>query len=204
MSRILTLKERTEKIANINSNISVVPDDVLPDILIIINNAMNRKQKDNDDNLTRFDMIQSIEKNIKYCKDRDINEIENIIFNKEESTENKMLRITLEIVNKVLEVNDKPKISDLCDFKLTRDEFLRDEVIKIFDDNKKYIYDNGFDKKKCKAYQSKIVHKHVSVFRGMLKQIDYVLVYKTKFKTSNYVKTPYTMYYISKTNNEDK
>lgn len=195
----MSAKKRTEKITNINDNLANVPDDYLPEVLKIINKAIKRKIKDSE-NVTRYDMMQFIEKNLRYCNDDDIENIEVIILKNEiaETRDEKFTRITLEIVNKLLKAIDKPKINDLCDFKLSRDNFLCDAVIKVFDDNKTYIFENEFDKKKCKAYQSKIVHKHVSIFRGMLKQANYILISKTKFKTCNYVKTPYTMYYINK------
>jgi hypothetical protein len=198
MSGILTNKERAKKLDNINTNISIVSDDELPDILSIINKAMNKKIKDKCD-LTRFEIIQLIEKNIKYCNDRDINQIEAIIFREEETEEEILERVALEVTNKFLKVLGKPKIDTLCDFVLTRDEFMKDDVAKVIEDDMKYIFENGFDKKKCKGYKSKVIHKHASIFRGMLKQLNYALIHKTKFKTKNYVKTPYTMYYISKT-----
>ena len=195
MSGILSNKERANKLANINTNISIVPDDDLPDILSIINKAMNKTIKDKS-TLTRFEIIQSIEKNIKYCNDRDINQIEAIIFREEETEEEILKRVALEIVNKCLKVLGKPKIDTLCDFALTRDDFISDEVAKVFEDDMDYIFENGYDKKKCKVYKNDIIHKHTSIFRGMLKQINHALIHKTKFKTKNYVKTPYTMYYI--------
>ena len=191
------LKKRTEKITNIVDNLTNVPDDHLPEILKIVNNAI--KNKENRDEDTRYDMIQFIEKNLRYCVDDDINRIEDTILKKEvESKDEKFTRIILEIINKSLKAINKPKINDICDFKMTRDDFLSDGVVKVFNDNKKYIFENEFNKKKCKAYQSKIVYKHVSIFRGMLKQANYTMISKTKFKTNNYVKTPYTMYYINK------
>lgn len=196
------LKKRTEKITNIVDNLTNVPDDHLPEILKIVIKAT--KNKENRDEETRYDMIQFIEKNLRYCIDDDINRIEDTILKKDvESKDEKFTRIILDIINKSLRAIDKPKIHDICDFKMTRDDFLSDGVVKVFNDNKKYIFENEFDKKKCKAYQSKIVYKHVSIFRGMLKQANYIMISKTKFKTNNYVKTPYTMYYINKMQDDE-
>jgi hypothetical protein len=82
---------------------------------------------------------------------------------------------------------------------MTRDEILSDVCKDLINENKNYIFENGFSKNRCKVYQTKIINKHFSLFKGMVNQVKgYVLKSKTKVKTHNYERTPYIDYYIDK------
>lgn len=203
MSSVLTIKKRKDRINDINDNLTVIPDNILDDVFKIVSNAVNIKKRTKDGAETiRFYKIQFIENNLRYVTDEDIIEIADLIINTEyeESQQGKMERVALEIVNKLLEVKEKPQIDNLCDFKMSRDEILSDECRDVINENKQYIFESGFSKSECKVYQTKIINKHFSLFKGMINQVKgYVLCSKTKIKTQNYERTPYTGYYIDKT-----
>ncbi|VBB17543.1 hypothetical protein YASMINEVIRUS_5 [Yasminevirus sp. GU-2018] len=196
----LTIKERAGKISTIKENISNIPDDILSDVYKIVCDTINKKKKAKDVP-SRFEQVQCVENNLRYVDDEHITEIENLIVAKEheETQQETMKRVALEIANKLLEAKEKPQINNLCDFKITRDEFLSDECKNVIDENKEYIFKNGFSKGECKVGQSGTKYKHLSLFKGMIGQIEgHSLQSKLRFKTCNYERESFTEYYIIK------
>ncbi len=117
--------------------------------------------------------------------------------NKEETNDEKMNRIMLEIINKILVLMNKKEINELCQFvDINRDELIKDEYADIIDKHKKYIFDNGYDKYICQVYQKKVANKHISILKGMLKQIGYELFSKNHKKMIKGIYHTYTLYSI--------
>ena len=199
MDAVLTIADRSNKINIITESLINIPDPILPDILKLVLASIKKKKKDIED-LSRFEKLQLIEKNLKYCDDPNIILIEHYITNKEleETKIEKLNRVMLEISNKLLEANGKPKIHEIKDFKMTRDQMLSDESKGVINENKNYIFEEGgFSKIVCKVGQTHTTHKHFSLFKGMVNQIEgYSLQSKLKFKTKNHERTSYTEYYV--------
>jgi len=201
MASVLTIKERTEKINIINDNLGNVPDDILTHVYKNVNNEINQKKKvKNEPKTSRFEKIQYVENNLRYVADEDIIEIESLINEDYEETQQKKLeRVALKIINKLLEAKEKPKINNLCDFTMTRDEILSDECCDVINNNKQYIFENGFSKTDCKVNQSGTKYKHFSLFKGMIGQIEgHLLQSKLRFKSRNYEREAFTEYHIVK------
>ena len=119
------------------------------------------------------------------------------LLQKKESQHDKMKRVMLEIVNKILIKMNRDAIHDLCDFvDVQRDELIKDEYAEIIDNCKEYIFLNGFDKHRCQLHQAKVTYVHISIFKGMLKQIGYSLFSKNHKKMVNKVCESYTTYSI--------
>lgn len=198
MPTMITIKDRTKKITNIKENLVNIPDDILTDVYKIINDAINKKKKEKDP-VNRFEKVQYIKLNLEYVDNEGVAEIEDVMTHKEhEETESeKMLRVILEIANKLLETIKKPQIDNVCDFRMSRDDILSDECKNVINENKKYIFESGFNKSDCKIGQSGTKNKHFSLFKGMVGQIEgHSLQSKLKFKTHNYERESFTEYHI--------
>lgn len=116
---------------------------------------------------------------------------------KKETKEDKKKRVMLEIINKILVLMDKDEINDLNNFiDIRRDVLLDEKYAKLMDENKEYIFKNGFDKHQCQIYQTKVKNMHISMLKGMLKQIGYTLYSKNHKKMIKGVFDSHTTYSI--------
>lgn len=164
--------------------------------------------KDNDDHSEdlsddQIDNICSIIENITDNSGDHVSEKHKKIFDKTknvgETREEKMMRVMLEIINKILEAMNKEQINNLCDFiDIRRDELSNEKYDKIVKDNCDYIFKNGFNKHECKYYQTNIKNQHLSILKGMLKQLGYGFSSKSHKKTINRMNESYTTYAIVK------
>jgi hypothetical protein len=193
-------QERLNKIKLIKDNLVNLPDDNLSEIYDKLFNMMNNKiKKGITDRITK---TYYIDDNLKYMDDEHVIIFENIIINclfHEENCQDKMKRVVLEITNKLLTSMEKTLILDLCDFNnINRNELLSDQCKKIINDNKTYIFSNGFSKHECNVYQTKLKNPHISIFKGMLKQVGYELCYENKTKMTKGIRKRYTIYFIKK------
>ena len=125
-----------------------------------------------------------IKKELINLSDKDIENIYLIVKNKlndpangnVESEEEKMKRVMLEIINKILNLMNKDQVNDICEFvDVRRNELLKIEYSELINENKDYIFSNGFNKHECQMYQPKIKHSHISILKGMLKQLGHTL-----------------------------
>lgn len=158
---------------------------------------------DTKENNTRQKKILCVINNLHFVDDDDLNKFNQLIQSSlnvvvdVESKEGKMKRVALEIINKILDLNNMKHINDLCDFVDIRRDILVDEkCAELLNENKKYIFDNGFNKQECKNYQTNLKHSQLSLLKGMLKQIGYNLCSKNHKKMVNYVSQNFTSYTI--------
>jgi hypothetical protein len=150
----------------------------------------------------RIDKIKYIENSIKYIKKNDLNEIKLMVEKSLiyiESIEEKKHRIVLEILNKMLDVMGKNKIKDLIEFiDIKRERIIDNDIKKIIQDNIEYIFNNGFNKSECMLYQKHLKNQHLSILKGIIKEIGYELISKNKTKHIDKKKTMITEYSIQK------
>jgi hypothetical protein len=121
-----------------------------------------------------------------YVDQPTLNGLQDIIYdsiNREEPEEEIKYKITLEIINKILVANKLKKIKKLDDFvNVKRDIILKESTIKVINNNKDYIFDNGFSKVGCRIYYKNIKTPHFTILKGMLKEIGYEITSKPSRK----------------------
>ena len=190
---------RKNMIKYIKDNITEVSD---TDITSIYGIIINEMKTDTTENINRFNKIVFIEKNLQYMEILQLKDIEKIIIKSltyEESQEEKMQKIVLEIVNKILIEMGKKEINNLCDFVDVRRDIMMDTKYKnIFESNSDYIFKNGFSKMECGVYQKIIKNPQISILKGMLKKIGYELCSKHRSSKTNNERETYTVYHIQK------
>lgn len=192
---------RKDMISYIEDNIGNASDKDITELYNKMSEIVTTKITDNV--LNRVNQTIYIESNLKYMNTDNLYYIKNVIVNSlssEESKDDKMKKITLEIINKLLiEMKRKP-IIDLCDFTdVYRDEIIKDKYKNIIDENLEYILENGFTKQACMLRQKKVTkHYHLSVLKGMLKSIGYVLQPKIKNKSVDNERKILTFYSVEK------
>lgn len=178
-------------------NLIDITDDQIKEICDKISDILQKKCGD----MNRPQMITYIEKNIRNVDDANLTDLKNTIagfMNYEEPINDKKKRIALEITNNLLLAMNKKKIENLIDFiDIRRDDLLSNNCKKVIDDNRDYIFENGFSKEECMVYQKKLRNPHLSVFKGILKQVGYELTSKNKSKRSNGVRDMFVMYYVN-------
>jgi hypothetical protein len=109
--------------------------------------------------------------------------------------------IVLDILNDLLQVMGKDKITNLEDFKnIRREELVKKECEKLIQNNESYIFTH-FEKSKLGYYTRNSVKSYIlTILKNMIKEIDnYKFVsmnHKNKKKSD---KTNYTTYSIKKT-----
>ena len=191
---------RKKKLQYIKDNIDFLQDKYIDSIYEkICINIPNKLKND----LKRVDKMKHIEPNLKYLED-DMMEIVNQIIKKnliyEETDEEKKKRVVLDLINKILSVIGHTEIHDLEDFiDIRRDDILSDKVKNIIDENKDYIFEtNGFNKAECMVYQKNLKNPHFSVIKGILNEIGFEMIAKSKADYINKKKIPYRDYYIKK------
>lgn len=174
---------RKGKLLQIINNLHFVDEDNFTEIyqIVIQKVELQRNEKNNkNDKLPDEDEKKVIKKMIK-----------------RESKNVKMKRVMLEIINKILVLMGENEIDDLCEFvNVRRDVLIDDKYAKLINDNKDYIFENGFNKYQCQIYQTKVKTIHISILRGMLKQIGYELYSKNHKRTINGVFESHTTYSI--------
>jgi len=157
---------------------------------------------DQEEHCSRQKKMLIIFSNLQYVDERNLlkiyKDVKNIL-NPTETKEEKMKRIALDIINKILILMGLNKVDDLCNFiNIRRDELLDEKYAKLLDDNKEYIFNNGFSKYECQFYQKKVRNIHISMLKGMLKQIGYTLCSKNHKKMVKGEFLTHTTYSIQK------
>jgi len=191
---------RKTKIKYIKDNIVDVDDD---DVTTLYEKAISvapRKLK--NENQERIEKVKYIENNLRYIDDLNLDYLKDRIEKSliyEETDEDRKKRIVLEIINRISVAIGKKQIKDLCDFvNIRRNMILSDDVKTIVNDNREYIFKNGFNKAECMVYQKNLRNPHYSIIKGMLKQIGYDIVSKNTSKYVNKVREMFTVYSIIK------
>ncbi len=194
------MSERKKTSEIIIKNISNFSDEQINTIYNIFQNYI--------DNLEDYDTRQKkmlfIKNNLQYVNEENLKKFYQIIkeminTSETETKYDKMYLVTLEIINKILIQMKKEQIDDLCYFiEIRRDELLKDDYAKIIYDNKEYIFKSGFNKHECKIYQTNVKNLHMSILKGMLKQVGYNLCSKNYKKMINKDLITYTTYTIKK------
>ena len=132
--------------------------------------------------MDRGKKIIYIDDNMGYVDQPTLNEIKDIIFdsiNREESDKEKKYRIVLEIINKILIANKLKQIKTLEEFvNINREVILTEETIKVMDNNKDYIFENGFSKAKCRIFYKNIKTPHFTLLKGIIKEVGYEITSK--------------------------
>ena len=189
---------RKNKRIYIVENIIDINEKQLTKLYEIISDLMHTEK----DVLDRQHMLSYVENNLKYVEGNDLIVIKDMVAGfvaNEESDEDKMKRVTLEIINKILRAIGKKEINELEEFvDIPREDILSDSCKNVMDDNKDYIFENGFNKTECMLYQTKIKVKHLSILKAMLKKIGYKLHSIHSGRRINGKKKPYTTYTITK------
>ncbi len=180
---------RPKKIVQISDNLGLISDSNLVKICKIVVDMMELENKeiDKDDlvvNKIKSGLVDKIKKNEK-------NEIK-------ETKDEKMRRVMLEIINKILVLMDKDEIKDLQDVNFDRDILREDRFVKLLDDNKEYIFSNEFNKHQCQIYQTRVKNSHISMLKGMLKQVGYTLFSKNQKKMTKGVYESHTIYFVKR------
>jgi len=177
---------RKPVIKYIKDNIS---DTLDPDIDLVFDKVVRSMPKNTKfDNIdrSRADKISYINENMGYVDQLTLNKLQDIIYdsiNREEPEEEIKYKITLEIVNKILVANKLKKIKKLDDFvNIKRVIILTEKTIKVINDNKDYIFQNGFSKVGCRIYYKHIKTPHFTILKGMLKEVGYEIVSKPSRK----------------------
>jgi hypothetical protein len=194
---------RKKSVKYILDNMIDIEDDVIDvlydKIIEYVPNKLVKKTK-----LKRLEKVLYINSNLMFIESVNIDKLKDIIYdslNHIETENEKKTRITLEIVNKILEANDMKQINKLIEFiRVKRDVIISEETNKIIDDNKEYIFNNGFSKVGCKVYHTYIKTPQFSILKGMLKEIGYEMKSKTSSKYVDKVREMYMVYTICKTN----
>jgi hypothetical protein len=179
------------------------------------NNDNNSDDNSNDDNdgcnnkqTNRLSQMVFIENNLRYMNRDNLEYVKTIVTESItyiENKEEKMKRVMLEILNKILIAMEKEEIPNICDFKnIYRDELIKDKYKKIIDDNLTYIINNEFSKNTCMVYhQKKIKNYHLSIIKGMLKSINFKLSSKKIIRYINKEKHTYIVYYVDQNTEEN-
>jgi hypothetical protein len=160
--------------------------------------------EDGYDNMKRPKKTKYIQQNIKMLDDDTIKLYRKIINDaiSVENTKNIMNDVALKIINQLLKKMNRDEIIDFVEFKnIRRDELLNKNCKDVINENLKYIFDNGFDKKKCGYYglnSQTLKNSHLSIIKGMLKEIGYKLASKTLCRSINGEKIFYCSYKIKK------
>jgi hypothetical protein len=190
---------RKNKRIYISTNLKDMTDKQLNNICELIGDITEEKI-DKLSNRRKF--VKYIEDNLKNMDDGDITKIKDVVATYmivEETDEDKMKRVTLEIINKMLRVLKEKEIENLENFPtIRRDDILCDECKNVMEENYDYIFKNGFNKTECMVYQKKVKNVHFSILRAMLKKIGYHLRPLHKSTRNNGEKIQYTAYDIVK------
>ena len=186
----------------IKNNIINIDEDDIDNIYNKINLIIPNKVKKKGI-LIRADKILYIESMLRLVEIDILKEIKENIedkINYVETEEDKKTRITLEIINKILFANNIKQIKKFTDFiSIKRDIMLTDKSINIVNENKEYIFKNGFNKTGCKIYHTYIKSPHLSIIKGMLKEIGYEIKSRVKSKQIDKVSEKFMVYTIIKT-----
>ena len=196
MNDILSVQERKIKNKNIIDNLPNIPDKFLDEIyskfIFIVRHA---KSKHNTD---RIIQIKYIEDHMKYLDDSNLFMIDQMVddcMKQKETEEQKLKRLGLEIINKILIILKKPEISKLSNFKnISRDELLVDECVQFIKDNRKYFSECGFT---LASNFTILKTPQISQLKCILKTINCELKAKSRSKVINNKRIVDTVYYIN-------
>jgi hypothetical protein len=205
---IMNTLSRKQKYKFIKDNI----DDLADDQIIQTYDIVNQIVENSDNCETRYKQMLLIGNNLKFVDEINLDKIYSMMNNfinlqeKEilvdknidnDTGNQKMNQILLDILNKILQAMGKEQIYDICDFAdIRRDELLDEKYEKIINDYKSQIFECGFNKHECKIYQINVKNHHLSILKGMLKQLGYSLCSKNYKKMRNKTLESYTSYTI--------
>jgi transposase len=191
---------RKDKLQYIKDNIDNMDDENLESLYIKITNILPKKYKKQYP--LRIDKMLFIESHIRFIDDINLDNLKQFIidsFKSAESEESMKYRIILEIINKILAAINHDKIKCLTDFAgIRRELILSDDIRDLFNDNKYYIFKNGFNKDNYRSIQSNRKYQHFAILKKMIKELGYDIVSKIKCKFVNKQKTVFTVYNIIK------
>jgi hypothetical protein len=201
-------KIRKDLVNYVKENLVNANGTAISKIYTKINDILNREENNDSDlassnsnDISRYKQITTIENNLKYTNEEELEDINKILNNSaiKESQEDKMIRVALEVVNNILVEMNKNKIQDLCEFvDVQREELTKDKYKQIINDNLEYIFSNGFTRSECMVYQKTIKYPHLSIMKGVLNSIGYELCSKRTNRTINDIKIEDTFYCIKK------
>ena len=190
---------RKNMIDYIKNNIRVMGD---AEIEKIYNLAHDTLKTQNDENMTRRDKIIYVENNLEFIDEHGISDIKKLIIVAlicNETQGEKMNRIGLEIINKILVSIEKPEITDVSNFSKISRKSLKSELCKnIINENMNYIFENGFNKVEFAPYLKSLKSPQIAFLRAMLKQIGYEMQGKNRTVYSGDTKHTETFYFLQK------
>jgi hypothetical protein len=175
---------RRNKIKYIKDNIIDIEDDI---VIKLYENTVKYVPNKTKKKSCRIDMMKYIESNIGYIETEKLNELIDIIesaISAEDTDDAIKSRVVLEILNKILVRINHKRIKNITDFvNIRRDLLLTDDIKILIENNKDYIYKNGFNKDNYKSIQSNIKYRHFSILKRMVKEIGYDIkaINKTKY-----------------------
>ena len=178
---------RARRVDYIKANLINMSDDVISKIFNVtetiiddVTSEFDRKH-DNDKQLARYHKTMFILINLKHMSRKDLEDVERIVIENapcEETEENRMHRIALEIMNKIMVVMEREPVDDLCKIDdIDEDELNLIEYKDIIDEYQKYIFD-GFPKVNFTADEVTNKYQHMTVIREMLNAVGYDLCSK--------------------------
>jgi len=184
---------RARRVDYIKANLINMSDDVISKIFNVtetiiddVTSEFDRKH-DNDKQLARYHKTMFILINLKHMSRKDLEDVERIVIENapcEETEENRMHRIALEIMNKIMVVMEREPVDDLCKIDdIDEDELNLIEYKDIIDEYQKYIFD-GFPKVNFMADEVTNKYQHMTVIREMLNAVGYDLCSKNVGKTT--------------------
>jgi len=195
---------RKNLIEYIKNNIRVISDS---DIDKIYEKVCDRSDPEFGKNKTRRNKIIFIENNLDFAEEKNLIEVKKIMKVSlicDESQEDKMKRVTLELFNKILVEMEKPEIDDLCDFvKIPRKTLIGETYKNIVNENMKYVFENGFIKTEFAPYLKSLKSPHIAFLRDMLKKIGYDMPGKNRTVYTGEKKRTETFYSIKTHNIEN-
>lgn len=191
---------RSTKLKYIRGNIGDVDDN---NINLLFDKVIETMPQKNKKSVNRRDKLLYIENNLRYVDGPNLECVWEIIanaLNYEESIEDKRIRITLNILNKILKAINRRSIDNLCDFcNVRRDHLIGDITKNIINDNQQIIFEEVFTKKECiTTQQSKLSYPHFSLLKGMLNVMGYEFIPTKKSKFANGKRDIFTIYSIQK------
>lgn len=191
---------RNNAINYVKNILSELDDNVINDVYekmcisfdIDIQNDLKRRQKS-----------EYIKNNITDLDQDDLTKIHKIVsglaqMNKREEN---MYTIMLEILNDILDTfeNDIGRINSITDFvNINKNNLVSENAKNVVKNKYDVIFNTGYDKKMCRYYDSKrLKNGHMTILKGMTKQLGYVMSSKQKNKMINGVSHCETFYSIT-------
>lgn len=195
----MSVAEKREKIITyIKTNVRDISGLQFDKVYDIVCAAMGENAKGDT---PRRDKIIYIETNVEYVDKKNLAVLNDVVrsYLEVKTPEEKRLKVTLEIFNKLLAVAQKTQITDLCEFiDFPRSLLVSDECKDVVNKNLSNIFDNGFKKTECKNYCKVVKNPHLSILRVMLRKNGYDFFTTRKKPETNDTKIRPTYYSVKK------